>query len=43
MKEKMNYSEYVGFVQETNRPSGGIKTVQTSCVNAFINNNKKVF
>jgi len=40
--ERINYSEYVGLVGETNRPSGGIKTVQTVCVNAFIDENKKV-
>src|SRR3989338_7184 len=39
---KINYSEYVGLVKETNRPSGGIKTVQNVCVNAFIDETKKV-
>ena len=34
--QDMNYSEYVGLVRETNRPSGEIKTVQEVCINAFI-------
>ncbi len=41
-KKEITYSEYVGKVNETNRPSGGIKTVQKCCVNAFINEKKKV-
>lgn len=40
--DKINYSEYVGIVKETNRPSGGIKTVHKVCVNAYINKNSKV-
>lgn len=40
--EKLNYSEYVGLVKETNRPSGGIKTVHKVCLNAFIKENDKV-
>jgi len=39
---KMDYSNYVGIVRETNRPSGGIKTIQTVCVNAHITDKKKV-
>ena len=38
----LDYSSYVGIVQETNRPSGGIKTIQIACLNAFINKNTKV-
>jgi len=40
--KELGYSEYVGLVRETNRPSGGIKTVQKVCVNAFINEKTKV-
>ena len=40
--KELNYSEYVGLVRETNRPSGGIKTVQKVCVNAFIDERTKV-
>ncbi len=40
--KELNYSEYVGLVSETNRPSGGIVTVQKVCTNAFINNKTKV-
>ena len=40
--KELNYSEYVGLVCETNRPSGGIRTVQKVCTNAFINNKTKV-
>lgn len=40
--EELNYSEYVGLVCETNRPSGGIRTVQKVCVNTFISEKTKV-
>lgn len=40
--EKMNYSEFVSFTKERNRPSGGIKTVHTVAVNAFLDASKKV-
>lgn len=26
--KEMNYSEFVGLINERNRPSGGIKTIQ---------------
>lgn len=39
---QMNYSEFVGFIKERNRPSGGIKTVHSVAVNAFLNASKKV-
>lgn len=40
--EQMNYSEFVGFIKERNRPSGGIKTVHSVAVNAFLNASSKV-
>ena len=40
--EELNYSDYVGIVRETNRPSGGIRTVQKVCTNAFIDKSKKI-
>ena len=40
--KNMDYSSFVGLINERNRPSGGIKTVHTVAVNAFINQNKKV-
>ncbi|MEK6858293.1 MAG: methyltransferase domain-containing protein [Nanoarchaeota archaeon] len=40
--ENLDYSSYVGIVKETNRPSGGIKTVHLACVNSFLDANKKV-
>ncbi|MEK7153893.1 MAG: class I SAM-dependent methyltransferase, partial [Patescibacteria group bacterium] len=40
--EKMNYSQFVGLIKERNRPSGGIKTVHTVAVNAFIDNSKRM-
>jgi len=38
--EKLNYSQFVGFIKERNRPSGGIKTVHTVAVNAFVDSSK---
>lgn len=40
--EKMNYSQFVGFIKERNRPSGGIRTVHTVAVNAFIDSTKRM-
>lgn len=40
--KNIDYSTIVGLLNERNRPSGGIKTVQEACVNAFISSNKKV-
>lgn len=40
--EKMDYSQFVGFIRERNRPSGGIKTVHTVAVNAFIDDTKRM-
>lgn len=40
--EQMNYSEFVGFIKERNRPSGGIKTVHSVAVNAFLNASRRV-
>jgi ubiquinone/menaquinone biosynthesis C-methylase UbiE len=34
---EMNYSEFVGFIKEQNRPSGGIKTIHNVAVNGLIN------
>jgi ubiquinone/menaquinone biosynthesis C-methylase UbiE len=34
--DNISYSDFVGLVQERNRPSGGIKTVHSVAVNAFI-------
>ncbi|MDO4611967.1 MAG: methyltransferase domain-containing protein [Candidatus Saccharibacteria bacterium] len=39
---KMNYSQFVGLVDERNRPSGGIRTVQIATLNARIDRNSKV-
>lgn len=39
---QMNYSEFVGFIKERNRPSGGIKTVHSVAVNAFLKATSKV-
>ena len=33
--DDIEYSDYVGLIKETNRPSGGIKTVQKVCLNAL--------
>lgn len=38
----LDYSKIVGLLDERNRPSGGIRTVQEVCVNAFINKDSKV-
>lgn len=40
--EKLDYSSIVGLLNERNRPSGGIKTVQEVCVNTFLNRNSYV-
>lgn len=40
--EKLDYSSIVGLLNERNRPSGGIKTVQEVCVNTFLNKNSHV-
>lgn len=40
--EAMNYSDFVGFIKERNRPSGGIKTVHEVAVNAFIDKSKRM-
>ncbi|MEM4254628.1 MAG: class I SAM-dependent methyltransferase [Candidatus Woesearchaeota archaeon] len=39
---EMDYSEFVAFTKERNRPSGGIKTVQQVAVNALVNSSKKM-
>lgn len=39
---EMNYSEFVGLVDERNRPSGGIKTIQEVIVNARLDKKKKI-
>lgn len=39
---KMNYSEFVGLINERNRPSGGIKTIQEVIVNARLDSSKYV-
>ncbi|MEA2007476.1 MAG: class I SAM-dependent methyltransferase [Patescibacteria group bacterium] len=38
----MNYSEFVGLIDERNRPSGGIKSVHTVSINSQLNPSKKV-
>jgi len=40
--ENINYSQFVSLIKERNRPSGGIKTVHSVAVNAFINSSKKI-
>ena len=40
--ETMNYSQLVSLVAERNRPSGGIRTVQTIAVNSFLSAHSKV-
>lgn len=40
--EKMDYSSIVGLLNERNRPSGGIKTVQEVCLNTFLTKESKV-
>ncbi len=40
--EEMDYSTFVGLINERNRPSGGIKTIQEVIVNAHIGKNSKV-
>ena len=40
--EELNYSEFVGLINERNRPSGGIKTIQEVVVNARIDKGSKV-
>lgn len=39
---EMDYSSFVGLINERNRPSGGIKTVQSVAVNAFISEKKRM-
>jgi ubiquinone/menaquinone biosynthesis C-methylase UbiE len=39
---KMNYSEFVGLIDERNRPSGGIKSVHTVSINSRLDSSKKV-
>jgi SAM-dependent methyltransferase len=38
----MHYSQLVGLVRERNRPSGGIRTVQTVAVNALLDRTSRV-
>lgn len=40
--KKLDYSEIVGILDERNRPSGGIKTIQEVCLNSFIKTTSKV-
>jgi ubiquinone/menaquinone biosynthesis C-methylase UbiE len=40
--EGINYSNFVSLVKERNRPSGGIKTIQTVIVNSRLNEESKV-
>jgi len=39
---KMNYSEFVGLIDERNRPSGGIKSIHTVAINSQLDSSKKV-
>lgn len=38
----MDYSTFVGLINERNRPSGGIKTVHTAAINALIDEKKRM-
>ena len=38
----IDYSTFVGLINERNRPSGGIKTVHTAAVNALIDEKKRM-
>jgi len=38
--DNLNYSTFVGLINERNRPSGGIKTIHSVAVNALINEKK---
>jgi ubiquinone/menaquinone biosynthesis C-methylase UbiE len=40
--DEMSYSEFVGFINEQNRPSGGIKTIHSVALNALVDHSKKV-
>ena len=40
--KEMNYSEFVGLINERNRPSGGIKTIQEVIINARLDEKKKI-
>lgn len=40
--DQMDYSAFVGFIKERNRPSGGIRTVHSVIVNSFLNASRKV-
>ena len=40
--EKLDYSAFVSLINERNRPSGGIKTIQEIIVNSHINQNSKI-
>jgi ubiquinone/menaquinone biosynthesis C-methylase UbiE len=40
--DNMNYSTFVGLINERNRPSGGIKTIHSVAVNALINEKKRM-
>ena len=40
--KEMNYSEFVGLINERNRPSGGIKTIQEIIVNARLDEKNKI-
>lgn len=39
--ENMHYSQLVGLLKERNRPSGGIRTIQTVAVNSFLNSRSR--
>ncbi|MBI2053823.1 MAG: methyltransferase domain-containing protein [Candidatus Staskawiczbacteria bacterium] len=40
--DNINYSTFVGLINERNRPSGGIKTIHCVAVNALINEKKRM-
>lgn len=40
--KEMNYSEFVGLINERNRPSGGIKTIQEVIINVRLDEKKKI-
>lgn len=42
MGNDLDYSSFVGLVDERNRPSGGIKTIQMATINARIDSSSKV-
>ena len=38
----MNYTDFVSFLKEENRPSGGKKTIREIAMNGFVDRHSKV-